>query len=74
MMKIPPEIRAASHLKKRARRVVPERYQKWDSVKSIHVPPEVIEDAIKRANAPRSLTARLMGDPEPGRLALERLS
>ena len=34
------------------------------------IPPEVIEDAIRRASAPRSLTAILMGDPEVNRVRL----
>jgi len=35
-------------------------------------PPEVIEDAIRRATAPRSITAILCGDPCPGFSALDR--
>ena len=64
---ISPEVRKESNRKKRARRIVPAHYQKWGSVKNTHVPPDVIEDAIRRARAPRSLTAILMGDPEPNR-------
>lgn len=36
------------------------------SVARIDVPAEMFEEAVKRANAPRSLTALLMGDPAPG--------
>lgn len=36
------------------------------------VPPEVIEDRVKRLMAPRSLTAFLMGDPAPHQSALSR--
>lgn len=39
---------------------------------SFHVPPHVIEDAARRANAPRSITATLLGDPPVGFSALER--
>jgi hypothetical protein len=35
-------------------------------------PPEVLADAARRATAPRSLTALLCGDPEPGRSMLDQ--
>lgn len=35
-------------------------------------PPDVVADAMRRAVAPRSLTALLMGDPAPGASALDR--
>lgn len=63
---------AEANRKKRARRVTPAHYRKWDEIKHTVAPPEVIEDARQRAMAPRSLTAILMGDPAPGQSALER--
>lgn len=36
------------------------------------IPPEVIADALRRAAAPRSLTAMICGDPAPGQSALDR--
>jgi len=36
------------------------------------VPPEAIEDAMRRASAPRSISAFLFGDPPPGWSALEK--
>jgi hypothetical protein len=66
------EDRAEANRKKRARRVVPPRYQKRAASKDDAVPPEVIADAIRRATAPRSVTAWICGDPAPGQSALER--
>jgi hypothetical protein len=35
-------------------------------------PAQVVEDAVRRARAPRSLTALAFGDPPPGYSALDR--
>jgi hypothetical protein len=61
-----------SNRKKRARRFTPTRYQKRAPSKDDSIPSEVIEAAVRRATAPRSLTAILMGDPPAGFSALER--
>lgn len=42
------------------------------SESKVNVPDHVWEDRNRRLMAPKSLTARLCGDPEPGRSALER--
>jgi hypothetical protein len=38
----------------------------------IKAPPQIVEDAMRRARAPRSLTAIAFGDPAPGFSALDR--
>lgn len=41
-------------------------------VPAVTIPPEVLEDRVRRLTAPRSITALLMGDPCPGKSALDR--
>jgi hypothetical protein len=36
------------------------------------IPPSVIDDALRRCLAPRSITALLFGDPAPGQSALDK--
>lgn len=38
----------------------------------VNVPPHVREDADRRAVAPRTLSARICGDPAPGQSALDK--
>lgn len=42
------------------------------AVKTSRPSPEMLADAARRANAPRDLTAMLMGDPPRGCSALDR--
>ena len=37
-----------------------------------NIPPSVIDDALRRCLAPRSITALLFGDPAPGQSALDK--
>ena len=37
-----------------------------------YIPPEVIEEAVKRLSAPRDVTQAICGDPPKGFSALER--
>ena len=71
-----PEVRQAQAVQKAAYRRTNEVYRaKLDgrTTPDRHVaPPEVIEDAIRRASAPRSVSAWICGDPPPGWSALER--
>ena len=41
---------------------------------SVIVPPEALEERDRVLNAPRTLVAELMGDPLPGRSALDRMT
>lgn len=42
------------------------------AARKVDAPPELIEEAARRAKAPRSITASIMGDPPPGFSALDR--
>ena len=65
------EDRKEANRRKRARVVVPARYQERVP-KAVEVPPEVFVDRDRRAMAPRDLTGAFFGDPPRGYSALER--
>lgn len=46
--------------------------KEFSSSRAETIPPEVIADAVRRSNAPRSLTAMLCGDPPFGYSAYDR--
>jgi hypothetical protein len=69
-----PEVRERKNAQKVALRLARKEnpLPKVELNTAVAPPPEVIIDAIKRASAPRTLTAIICGDPAPGFSALER--
>lgn len=72
---------ASPERKERARQAARDRSRAWwkrhhpismkhQAEGAVDVPDDVIADRDQRLNAPRTLTAELMGDPPPGRSAL----